>query len=222
MVLVLLLVLIVLTLPIYAAPETGKAPQLSMPDALVWISSPNTAATYISVTFPKAISDTQAQMLLANILKETGWTANNINITTDKPSESNGNPMTSIEFMPIQSAIYPDGTLPVEPLVKALKEMKSIQILVMTPPGFKYAGVNNFENRYIKLTLTTGQNTYNFNINVKDSNFQDPGFPKTNVTTPTEPTKSGVGWGIITLIIIIALLVAAMVFYKMNKQIKKQ
>jgi flagellar biosynthesis/type III secretory pathway M-ring protein FliF/YscJ len=82
--------------------------------------------------------------------------------------------------------------------------------------------VSNFENKYIKLTLTTGQNTYNFNVNVKDSNFQDPGFPKTNEGTPTEPTKSRVGWGIITLIIIIALLVAAIVFYVMNKQIKKQ
>ena len=221
---ILILIFIIYVFPLNAAIDSKKSPPLAMPDVLVWISSVNPASTYVSVTFPKVIPQTQAEVLLAGILKETGWTANNINITSDKPSDNDGNPMTSIEFMFSQSAIYSDGSLPIEPLVKALKEMKSMQILVMTYPGFKYTGTGGFENRYVKLSLVTGQNSYNFNIDIKDSNFQDPGFPKVKTGIQNEQVNQpAVGWGIITLIFILAISAATVVFFFMKRlQIKKQ
>ncbi|MHB1458293.1 MAG: hypothetical protein ACYC0V_15390 [Armatimonadota bacterium] len=203
--------------------ESKNPPSLTMPDALIWISSTNPTSTYVSVTFPKVIAQTQAQTILANILKETGWTAYNIAINSDKPTDNSGNPMTSIEFMLNQSAVYQDGSLPIEPLLKALKEMKSIQILVMTSPGFAYNGVKSFENRYIKLNLMMGQNTYNFNINVKDSNFRDPGFPKTITDTENQQViRPDRGWGSIALIFILAIVIATAVFLLMKMQQTKK
>lgn len=215
---ILILILIIYVFPLNAATDSKKTPPLAMPDVLVWIASTNPAATFVSVTFPKVVAQTQAEQILANILKETGWTGYNISINTDKPSDSGGNPMTSIEFALNQSAVYPDGSLPIEPLVKALKNIKSIQILVMTYPGFKYAGVKSFENKYIKLILAERQDSYDFNINVKNSSFQDPGFPKNQQNTESDQaSKPNIRWGSITIIIVLAISIAAAVFFLMKR-----
>lgn len=218
--LILFLLLIVSAFPLAAAPKTSS---LEMPNVLVWISSMNPATAYVSVTFPQVIEKTKSELLLANILKETGWTTNNASITNDKPDENGGNPMTSIEFMPSQSVISQDGSLPIEPLVKALKDMKSIQVIVTTYPGFQYTGTGSFENKYVKLALVTGQGSYVFNVNIKDPNFQDPQFPKAKNVSDNEPVnKPGIGWQIIVIVILLAVATAAIVFFFMKKQQEKK
>lgn len=206
------LLLIISATPLHAAQNADAPDEMKIPDALVWISATDPSVTYISITFPRIIQKARADSYLASILKYTGWSASGIKITSDSASGNGGNPMTAIEFASPQLAAAQDGTLPIEPFIKALRDLKSIQMLVMTYPGFRYAGVGSFENRYVKISLAAGQNSLNFSIDVKDPRFTDLGLPKPNqegvAATPTRPAP-----GIAILIVVLAIAVSIAVYF---------
>lgn len=203
-----LLIMLILCVSASIADETKSVQQMKVPDALIWISATSQAGTSVSITFANVISEERAQQYLANLLKETGWSAQNIVITSDKASNENKNPMTSIEFQAPQFVITPDGNFILEPFIKAFRDLKNIQILIMTYPNFQYKGFRNFENKYVKISLTESTNSYNFSIDIKNPNFTNLGLPSISDQTSSQKGDYGIAAWQILVIIIIAIAVA--------------
>ncbi len=198
--------------------EKLESSDMTLPDALVWVSASNPSVTNVSITFPKVIPTQTAETLLAELLKETGWAAVNIQIISDEPSADNPNPMTSIEFASQQLIFTEDGGFLLEPFIKAFRSFKKLQILIITSPDFEYEGVGNFENKYINMVMKSSQGSYNFFIDIINPNFTDLGFPKIEQLDKNADNKTTTAY---SLILLISVIIAILVFILTKKYIKQ-
>lgn len=210
-----LVLAILLTLP----AEAKTTPKLSEPDVLVFIQLTGTNMDFVSFTYPKVVSKTQAMTHLNRVTAETGWQALDLRITNNSLLKSGSNPMTSVEFVTPQAVKLELGGLPVEPFVKAFKDLNHIELVYATPPNFIFQGLRQFENKYVKIVLQRGTNTYRYLITIKDSNFETLGLPFLQPETPSAPkTERPVEHKSRTfavILIIILALVAGALTYKL-------
>ncbi|MHB1000236.1 MAG: hypothetical protein ACYC27_13430 [Armatimonadota bacterium] len=215
--------IVIILMTASAAFSEEKAADMQMPDVLIWVLSKNPNYSSVSITFPKVQPKATSESYLAKVLQETGWAATGINITNDSSTDPKDNPMTSIEFTASEGIKPSMVVLPIEQFVKAFRDLKTIQILYMTPSDFNYKGVQNFENKYVKISFTQGVETFNYLITVKDPNFKTLGLPSPGGDTNAINTKNrGVGTGVIVLVSILALMTAIIVYVLTDKLMKKK
>ncbi len=192
--------------------------KLIEPDVLVFIQLTGTNMDFVSFTYPKVVSQNQAMAHLSRVTSETGWQTLDLRITNNSLLKSGSNPMTSVEFTTPQVVRLDLGGFPIEPLIKAFKDLKHIEIVYVTPPNFTFQGLKNFENKYVKITLQRGTNTYRYQITIKDSDFETLGLPFLQPEAPSTPktevaTEHKSRALAVVLIIIIALIAGALTYY---------
>lgn len=215
--------LLLLSTAVFATYAISNAQESQTPDVVIWIDARTPGANGISITYPSVVKRSKAENHLALLLQETGWTASNINITDTSLSESGENPMTSVEFTVVQSVQYDKGILPIEPFVRAFRDMKTIVLVYMLPEGFRFGGYENFENEYVKIVLRRGTNTYEYTISVKKADFDSLGLPEVGLKQATEPDAgaSKVGTLATVLVLVLALLAAALVYMLTSRAIHR-
>ena len=198
------------------APAFGQSGAPSgVPDVLIWIDARNAGASAVSITYPKVVPKAQAEADLANLLRETGWGAASVNITEGSVMKTGEFPMTSVEFM-TPSVVQNDGILPVEPMARAFRNVKNIEVQYLTPATFYFRGWGNFENKYVKITLNRGNNSYRYSIRIKDAGFKSLGLPKLatqgNAGNDAVGRRSGVTLITTILIVMLALMAATLAY----------
>ena len=212
---VIFLVQIVILALLLIAPAFAQDGGASgMPEVLIFIDARKVGANAVSITYPKVVTRTQAESDLSNLLKETGWSAASVNITEGSIMKTGEFPMTAVEFL-TPSAIQTDGVIPIEPIVRAFRNMHYIEVQYLTSPTMYMSTLGSFENKYVKITLNRGNNAYRYSIRIKDSSFQDLGLPKLVPETAGSSTvgqRSGIRLMITILIIMLALMAATLAY----------
>lgn len=189
---------------------TPKPDESQMPDALVWIDARNPAASWVSITYPKVVPKATAEMHLGVLLRETGWIASDLAITEGSIMKSGENAMTSVEFS-IPAAFDPaSGYLPIEPLVRAFQGASEVQIQYVVPQTFQFRGLGDFENKYVRIKLYSGNNAYRYSVRFKVRQFHaldlpPPSAPKTVSLGRMDPAVK-------MLILALALVTATLAF----------
>jgi len=184
-----------------------------IPDVLVWVDARNQEGHLVSITYAKVIPRDQAENQLSQLLSETGWSAANVDISDESLSASGESPMTSIAFMTPKAIELDSGTLPIEPIVKPLRNLKVIRIIYLAPSGFRFRGLEDYENKYVKISLERGTNTYEYTVTVKNAHFDTLGLPLTGVKQiPTEARRSRPGTLALSLVIALALLTGVLTY----------
>jgi hypothetical protein len=174
------------------------------------------ALTY-STAVPRALVSTQ----LNTLLKETGWRAYNINITDRGLSPSAKDAMTSLGFTTPQVVDLRNGYLQVLPFIKALKALKSIRLVYIVPPGFRFSGPVQYADRHVKITMAQSGNTFSYGITIKNPNFGTLNLPGVNQPTlSTTKHSNGPGWNCIAYVILLALGVGVLTFFVTGLQVK--
>jgi len=208
------------------AKQANPAPSSQVPDVLVWIDATRQAGTWVSVTYPKVVQRAQAEDHLRRLLAETGWTASNVRISEGSVTVQGENPMTSAEFMvPQQSLALESGVLPVEPFIEALRDLKNIELLYIVPQGFAFQGLADFENKYVKITLKRGSNSYRYAIIVKRSDFRELGLPRPGIQAqpPADAEeKGGMNAALVGLVVALALATGALAYLITRKFTSRQ
>jgi len=219
-----LALLVVLLLAPFASSSSFSAVasnQNLMPDVLVWIDAREQGRHWVSLTYAKVIEKSQVEDYFNRLLSETGWTATNVDISDQSLSASGENPMTSIVFVAPQAVRLDSGTLPIEPIVKALRDLKGMKIVYIVPPDFRFRGLSDFENKYVKISLKRGTNTYEYTVTIKDADFDTLGLPTTGVRrTPSETKRDRPGAVALLLVAMLAVLAAALTYLVMSRAAK--
>ncbi|MGB9589063.1 MAG: hypothetical protein ACPL7O_12865, partial [Armatimonadota bacterium] len=148
-----------------------KAESIYVPDIILWVDARTPQSGRVSLTYSKAIPRTQVEADLEKILKETAWVATNVSISDGASTNVGEPPMTTLEFSTTSAVLDVNGLPPIEPIVIALKEYKSIEILYMVPPQAKLLAPKRFENKHIKLAIERGKNFYRYRVDIKRSDF---------------------------------------------------
>lgn len=209
---VVLLTLLFLSITIgtvYADPKPQS--NAYMPDVLIWIDARNQNGHWVSITYPVVVKREKAEKHLTQLLNETGWSVLNLKISSDSVLESGENPMTSVEFQTPAAIDLSSGNLPVEPIIKALKDLKKIEIHYLTQPGFQFQGLENYENKYVKIAFGRGERSYRYSIDVKNSKFDTLNLPIPN--TQKQAAKKNYSNLIVFILVSALALTAAILTY---------
>ena len=169
--------------------SAASQPASPAPDVIVWVDARNQGGHWVSVTYAKVIARSEAEHQLWQLLSETGWSAANVDISDETLSAPPENPMTSVTFMTPEAIKLESGVLPVEPIVKPLRRLRTMKIIYVVPPSFTFHGLEDYENKYVKISLKRGTNTYEYTVIVKDAKFETLGLPPTGIAQ--RPTQSG-------------------------------
>jgi hypothetical protein len=204
-------ILLMLSLSLVAAPKTNP-PAPRMPDVLIWIDARNPQANWVAITYPKVISRTAAETSIATLLRETGWAARNIDISDGSVETSGENPMTAIQFVTTATVQPANGYLPIEPIIRAFRTEKRVDIQYMPPPGFLFRGIKDFSNQYVQIKLISGNNAYRYSVQIKDPSFTTLNLPKPGAPASATKLDPRSQWTIRFLIIVLASIAAVIAF----------
>jgi hypothetical protein len=194
----------------FAAKGTSDS---RLPDVLVWVDARGAGGQFVSITYPSVIKKAQAEEHLRRLTAATGWTVENVRITDDSVEASGENPMTSVEFATPQAVKIDSPALPVEPIVTALKDVKSMEILFMLPPSFRFRVLGDYENKYIRIVRRQGISTYTYDITVKDSSFESLDLPVPKQDSEAAGnTRGKLGILIVALAIVLAAMTAILAY----------
>lgn len=209
------LALCTILLPVWVSALHAVPPkpnESQMPDALIWIDARNPAASWISITYPKVVPRATAETHLGRLLQETGWKASNLSITDGSIMKSGENAMTSVEFSIPAAFDLGSGYLPIEPIVKAFQGASEVQIQYMVPQTFRFRGLRDFENKYVRIKLYSGNNAYRYSIHLKVREFDTLDLPTPGAPKSAQSTGGRMDPAVKLLIIALALVTATLAF----------
>lgn len=204
-------IVLMLSLVAVATPKASP-PSQQMPDVLIWVDARNPQATSVAIVYPKLIPKNVAEASVSTMLRETGWNASNLSISDGGTANSGELPMTSIEFRTSSTLDMESGYLPIEPIIKAFRNVKQMEIQYILPQTFYFRGVGDFQNRYVQIKLISGNNAYRYAVHIKDPSFTTLGLPKPQVQSTAPKTVDRTQLTIKILIVALALMAAAIAF----------
>jgi len=204
------------------AAQTAVTPEARMPDVLIWIDARNPARSWVSITYPKVVTKLTAETHLASLLKNTGWTAADLKITSGSLMQSGENPMTSVDFSTPVTIQPQTGYLPIEPIIIAFRDLNAVEIQYIVPATFVFRGVGDFENKHVRIKLNRGSNTYRYSISLKTHDFERLDLPGPRIPgAPRESADRGLRLTIGILVMALALTMAALGFIIAARLVQK-
>ncbi len=176
---------------------------------LVWVREQMDSVSY---TYQNVVKRSVAEKHLANLLQETGWSANNIQVQDLKMAD--GSATTTVEFTTLGTVNLASGGFPLEPIVKAFKDLHYLEIQFVISMPFTFQGLQHFENKYVKIVLNRGTNVYGYSAFIKDPSFQTLNLPLVQPAVSAAPEPDGKRSNLLDLALILLLgTLAAMVVY---------
>jgi hypothetical protein len=147
------------------------------PEAIVLVLSGVGPFDQVAINYDNSVSRKRIEEDIREIKRVSGWPVRNLEIVTRKDSTPGAKPVTSSQFEVPPVANKAEGTLPLEPFIAALRRFQSIQVIYLVMGEFRFRGLKDFENDYIKIKLKQRKGAYTYNIQIKNSRFDDLNLP---------------------------------------------
>jgi hypothetical protein len=172
-------------------------------------------AANVALTYPRVMPIEQAQADMNEIARRTGWVISNTQTSTNDGGTPDRPSMTSVGFSVANMTSPTPCSLPVEPLIIALKRFPSMSVVFVMRPEFRFLGPRDFGNKYVGIRVRPTGQTYTYEVQVKDSSFDSLGLPvvepsrsqprresRGGATGPTAPLIVSLGVGIAVWLIV--------------------
>ncbi|MDO8586952.1 MAG: hypothetical protein Q7T82_07915 [Armatimonadota bacterium] len=181
------------------APAAGeKQTSAPQPDVQLLLAPTDSSGTAIAaLTYSRVVATKEAQSDLESIVRQTRWPIGDRQMSINQESGPYRPAMSSVEFTAANALPNRTGTLPVEPLIIALKRHRSVSLIFAMTPAFQFHGPRDFENKYVRVRFRPSGRAYTYHVDIKN-----PGFTTLGLSTVAQPgqTPSGTGCGLSFLI----------------------
>ncbi len=185
----------------YAA--SSRSDLATPPEVIVLVLSGVGPFDQVAVNYANFISRRQTEKDIREIKRISGWPLRNINIVTHKDAASGVKLINSSRFEVPPIANKTEGTLSLEPFISALKRFKSIQVIYLVPGEFRFRGLKDFENDYVKIKLKQREGAYTYQVQVKDPRFDNLNLPlKEDMSTEMQKTNMSVAARLVRVLIV--------------------
>lgn|GEM_PF-1085844 len=160
-----------------AKPAAAPAAQMK-PDVLVLVLGGFGPSDMAAINYTGIVPKDKAQIDLDTLAAAGKWEVRDA--TQSDKSVGGAPPTTSVTFRARGIVDMTHGTLPVAPFVDALKRFKIIDIqYVNLPTDFQFKGLKDFENEFVKITLSGAGTAYKYRVMVKNGKFARLDLPVT-------------------------------------------
>ena len=200
-----------------AAEDKKSVSKYPIPDLvlIVWVTE---QMDRVSFTYQKTLDRSEAETQLGSLLRETGWTASDINIEDVKMAD--GSATTTVEFSTLGTVNVSSGTFPLEPIIKAFKDLDYLELQFVLPAQFDFRGIRDYENKYVKIALKRGTNAYGYSIFIKDRSFRTLDLPLVQPEKPADRSSAhGATSRFLAIVLVVALGISAatLVYFLMKR-----
>ncbi|MHB9037721.1 MAG: hypothetical protein ACYC64_13750 [Armatimonadota bacterium] len=189
----LLILALLLCIPIVCHSANEASSAMGSPDVLVLVLSGMGPYDKVSINYASDVSDKGAEADLKKLVRATRWQVRDPKLTTETSNTPGAKPTTSVSFDTPRVVSLAEGILPVEPFVNVFKRFKTIRINYLMTSPFKLAGLRDFENEFVKVSLKQTGNSYQYTVSVKNSEFDRAGLPAQSATQAgTSQPRAGI------------------------------
>lgn len=192
-----------------AAEGPRQTTEQWVPDALVLVMTGLGPGERVSIAYPGEVSEKQANEDLAKVALVSGWFLQNGRTVTSPSGAPDGKRATSSSFETTGIIDQQAGTLRLEPFLVALKRFARIEVIYVNVPDMEFVGLKDFEDRFVKITMSRQDSSYRYRARVKDASFEKLDLPLTAVSAADEKRGGGGMNPLFRAAVIVILAVAA-------------
>ena len=212
-------------------PAAVSIPTAIAPDVQIVVSPDPSGNWVVAAVYPNKTDQKKAEARVKEMLSLGQWKGSGLsfeNKALDRVEESKG-----AAPMPIMSSAavttpgnivhYADGTIPLEPFIRAYRDLNRINILFLVPGTFKYRGPHSYHDNDIEMTYAPGGGAFTYVILVKNHGLTTLHLPQFEVaavsaaptvkavkSSPNKAVKMGAVIGL-------ALLAAGLAFFGVQR-----
>lgn len=168
-----------------ASIAAGSAKLVDAPDVMVMILSVTPPYDQVSIQYNSVLSSDATNADLSALARDTGWLFENAESSTQSAGTPGSVPTTSTNFIMLRIANYTEGLLPLSPFVDTFKRFKRIEIRYLVTKDYKFRGLRDYENQYVKIDMSHQGSSYLYRVQVKDRGFD-------KIQIPLKPTPKPV------------------------------
>lgn len=171
----------------------GRA-QVSMPDVQILVA-PGLGNWSVAVVYPKQVTHAATEARLKRLGDLTGWKFEKPEYEDkrlDRDSVSSADPeirkqakvvgpapvMSSVSFQTSANLVdYQQGTLALEPFLRAFRDLNKVNITYLIPGQFVYQGPRQFSDAKVEFGLSAQEGAYTYQALLKDHQFEQLNLP---------------------------------------------
>jgi hypothetical protein len=234
-----LLVIIALSvsLPAAVSAETGtetaaqSIPTATVPDVQIVVSPDPAGKWIIAAVYPSKIDRKKAEARAKEMLSLGKWKGTDL-LFENKALERTENPK-GMAPPPVMSSVtlstggnlvnYADGTLALEPFIRAYRDLGRLNLLFLVPGTFTYRGPHSYSNKDIDLKYAAGGSALTYVVQVKNHDLGALQLPRYEpAVASAAPAAAGVKAGGSAAskmigVVLIALVAAGLAFFGVQR-----
>ncbi|MBB6052055.1 hypothetical protein [Armatimonas rosea] len=175
----------------------GRA-QVSMPDVQILVA-PGLGNWSVAVVYPKQVGHADTEARIKRLGTITGWKLEKPEYEDkrlDRDSVSSKDPnirkgsqevgpapvMSSVSFQTSANLVdYTQGTLALEPFLRAFRDMNKVNVTYLIPGQFTYRGPRQFNDTKVEIALSAQEGAYTYQALLKDHKFDVLNLPTKEV-----------------------------------------
>lgn len=160
----------------------GQAPPAPLtagqPDVLILVFATPDGQDQMGFTYPRVVPHAQALRDLRALEAAGGWTARNVKVTDALPPvRGSKQKMTSLECV-APHLVRPElRGFSISPFVQAFRGYPHLVLTFFTPGNFPFAGLRQYSDKNMSLSLDQHGSTYTYQILIRNSNFGKLALP---------------------------------------------
>lgn len=196
-----------------ASIAAGPAKLIDAPDVMVMILSVMPPYDQVSIQYNSVMNSDQTSADLSVLARETGWLFKNVESSTQSAGTPGSVPTTSTNFIMLRIANYTEGLLPLSPFVDTFKRFKRIEIRYLVTKDYRFRGLRDYENKYVRIGMSQEGTSYLYRVQVKDRGFDKIQIPLKPTPKPVVGRAAGMSfWARILLIFGVAAIGAVLAY----------
>lgn len=149
------------------------------PDVQVLVLSNLSGLDQVDITYPVVVPRAQVKRDLDALSAASSWPMGGIQVSNSALPLSGvkTTPMTSVTFAAQGLVRKGQKWFQLEPFVVALRPYKRLTLTYMMPKQFAFAGLHDYADSHVHITLDRRGSVYTYLVSIADPNFQRLNLP---------------------------------------------
>ncbi|MBC8104828.1 MAG: hypothetical protein H7Z41_19815 [Cytophagales bacterium] len=213
------------------AASSGSISTATVPDVQIVVSPDSTGQWVVAAVYPIKVERKKAESRARQMLTLGKWKGNGL-LFENKALERIENPkgmapppvMSSVTLStPANLVNYADGTVSLEPFIRAYRDLNRLHILFLVPGTFTYRGPRTFRDSDLEMNYASGGSALTYVVQVKNHALGPLRLPRLEpavATVAPSPAAGGETLGTASrfgIVIALALAAAGLAFFGVQR-----
>lgn len=182
--------------------NSAEFSHMSAPQVLILVWAGAGWTDLVSINYDGLVSEKSVRNDLEAISKDTGWTINNLHISTKKIPVPGSNLSTSATFDTNTGLASGSASVNIDPIILVYKRFDRIQISFLVGKATPINAPNGYTDENISITSIFSPGNLQYAINIIDHDITKLDWPYQQGGGAVPSTGKRTGWGIVIILLL--------------------